>query len=107
MTDDIKHRRVWKDEVSKLQYANAVYIDRIATLETQNADLLASNNRISQEYQIFYHNVSRLFGSVDNFTQRGMTFSKQLEDDIRTVIQKYKDAKITEFKSKMETINER
>lgn len=91
MIDNTKHRRVWKDEVSKLQYANAVYIDRIATLERQNNDLLVSNNNIAQEYQIFYHNVSNLFGSADSFTKRGAKLPKQLEDSIKAVIQNYKE----------------
>lgn len=29
-----------KDEISKLQYANAVYIERIAKLEKENSNLL-------------------------------------------------------------------
>lgn len=99
MTDN-KHRRAWKDEVSKLQYANAVYIDRIAVLERQNADLLVSNNKMAQEYQIFYHNVSRLFGSADSFTKRGATLPEQLENSIKAVIQNYKELKVAEFQNK-------
>lgn len=92
MTDN-KHRRVWKDEVSKLQYANAVYIDRIAVLERQNADLLVTNRNISNEYEILYHNVARLFGSTDSFTKRGATLPKQLEDSIKAVVQNYRELK--------------
>lgn len=88
---DNKHRRVWKDEVSKLQYANAVYIDRIAVLERQNTDLLVSNRKISNEYEILYNNVARLFGSADSFTKRGATLPKQLEDSIRAVIMNHKE----------------
>jgi hypothetical protein len=91
VTDNlIKHRRVWKDEVSKLQYANAVYIERIAVLERQNSDLFSSITHVRNEYEILYNNVSRLFGSADNFTKRGATLPKQLEENIKTVISDYK-----------------
>lgn len=78
-----------KDEVSKLQYANAVYIERIAKLEEQNSNLFKALTDTGNAYKILYHNVDMIFGSTAYLSLRGARLPKDLVKQIRALVDNY------------------
>jgi hypothetical protein len=102
MKEQIKNRRVWKDEVTKLQYANAVFMERNSQLEKEKIELLTFQSELRNAFNILHSNVSSLLGDyyLSLLTKRGARFPKQLEENIKAVVQNYRELEAKDLNHK-------